>query len=150
MRKYPTPKQFKPKNPEKYVGDVNNIVCRSGIEHRYFKYFDENPSVLKYSSEEVIVPYVNPFDKKVHRYFPDFIVMIQDVQGNKRKYMIEIKPTSDTIPPKPTKNKKSRRLLTEVVTWEVNQAKWKAAKKFCEKHSMQFLVLTEKEIQFRF
>lgn len=148
-KKYPKPKKFIPKNPEKYVGDVNNIICRSGIELRYFKFFDESPAILKYASEEIVVPYINPIDGKQHRYFPDFIIKVKGSDGKIRNYMIEIKPTSDTI--KPVKGRKrDKTFLNEAMTWEVNKAKWKYAEEFCKKHNMKFLVLTEKHIKRKF
>ena len=149
MRRYPKAKKFFPKNPEKYVGDVNNIVCRSGIEYRYFKFFDENSSIVKYSSEEVIIPYVSPIDKKVHRYFPDFMIQVKTKDGKLKNFLIEIKPSSDLIEPKAGK-KTTKRLLSEMVTWETNKAKWESAKKFAKKHNMDFLVMTEKTIALNF
>ena len=43
---------YYPKNPNKYVGDVDNIVYRSSWELRVFKWMDDNPSVLEWASEE--------------------------------------------------------------------------------------------------
>ena len=39
--------KFTPDNPSKYMGDVENIIYRSGWERRAMKYFDVNPGVLK-------------------------------------------------------------------------------------------------------
>jgi trans-aconitate methyltransferase len=70
---------FKPKNPQKYNGDPTNIIYRSSWELKYMMYLDSHENVLSWSSEEVIVPYRSPIDNKVHRYFPDFVVkMNQD------------------------------------------------------------------------
>lgn len=149
MPRFPTPKIFTPKNPMKYIGDVNNIVCRSGIEFRYMKFFDENPSILKYSSEEIIIEYIHPVDRKPHRYFPDFMVQIKTKSGEKKNLLIEIKPSSDLV--KPVKGKKqTKTFLSEAITWEVNQAKWAAAKKWAAKRNMEFKVFTEKEIKLKF
>jgi hypothetical protein len=148
MRRFPKPKPFKPKNPSKYVGDVHKIICRSGIELRYMKYFDETTAVTKWASEKIVIPYVNPLDGQVHRYFPDFMVQIL-TKGQKRNYLIEIKSSGDTV--QPVKGKRaSKTFITEQATWSVNNAKWKAAKAFCAKHNMTFMVLTEKEIKFKF
>lgn len=148
MRKYPEPKLFHPKNPNKYVGDANNIICRSGIEQRYFKYFDESPSILKYSSEEISIKYINPFDKKIHRYFPDFLIQVKTKTGEVKNILIEIKHSSDLMVPKKGK-KKTKTFLTENITYEINQAKWRAAEIFCKKNNMDFWVLTEQHIKLK-
>lgn len=149
MAKYPDPFLFKPKNPHKYVGDPTKIVCRSGIEHRYLKFFDETPSILNYASEEYKIPYLHPVDGKVHRYFPDFVVKVLTKTGETKIWMIEIKTSSDTI--KPSKGKKrTKTFLTEVMTWEVNQAKWRAADAWCKKRNIEFKVMTEQHIKHKF
>ena len=68
---------FKPKNPAKYNGNAENIVFRSSWELRCMKYFDDNPAVIWWSSEEMSVPYYSPVDDRMHRYFPDFIIKVQ-------------------------------------------------------------------------
>ena len=136
--------KFVPQNPQKYVGDVNNIVWRSSWEKQFLRWCDVNPSVLKYSSEEVVIPYIHPMDNKPHRYFPDMMLELQKRDGTVEKVMVEIKPSKECVPPAPTKNKKT---LTEAtITYMINQAKWKAAQAFCQKHGMRFVVLTEKEL----
>jgi hypothetical protein len=46
----------------------------------------------------------------------------------------------------PTQKRKTQRYLTEVATYAVNQAKWKAADLFCKEHGWQFQLITEKEL----
>ena len=41
---------------------------------RFMVYCDNNPNILEWGSEEIIIPYKSPFLKKVHRYFPDFFI----------------------------------------------------------------------------
>lgn len=149
MSKYPEAKKFIPTNPQKYVGDVKNIIARSGLERRYMKYLDTNPSVIAWNSEELIIPYVNSVDRKVHRYFPDFLVKVKTADGEIRKFVVEVKPFSQTIPPKRGK-KKAKTLLNESLTWEQNLSKWKAAEAFCKKHGMIFLKVTEKDIKVKY
>lgn len=38
------------------------------------------------------------------------------------------------------------RFEDEIKTYLVNQAKWKAARQFCEQNNIQFVILTEDEI----
>lgn len=139
----PVPRKglFKPKHPEKYIGDVNNIVFRSGLEKRFMKFFDEHNDIINWGSEEFHIKYFSQVDNKVRRYFPDFIIRVRDRHGNIKVFVIEIKPKVQTVPPK-TK-RQSKRYVQEMMTWQVNQDKWKAAEKFCDEKSMKFMVLHE-------
>lgn len=106
------------------------------------------PSVVGYGSEELIVPYVSPLDGRVHRYFIDFVVLIRQPDGSVRKFAVEIKPYAQTQPPRVSSK---RTVLTESLkkkldTYSVNQAKWEAAKAFCSKNNMSFIVLTERQL----
>ena len=64
--------RFKPKNYKKYKGDSTKIFYRSSWERNFMIYCDKSPAILEWSSEEYVIPYVSPLDKRVHRYFPDF------------------------------------------------------------------------------
>lgn len=140
--------KFKPKNPSKYKGDPTNIIYRSSWEAKFMKYLDEHPDVLLWASEELVVPYRSPVDGKLHRYFPDFLVRKRNAQGITETLMVEIKPASQTI--EPTKKKTiNKQYINEVMTWGVNQAKWKAAKEYCDDRKWRFLVLTEKELNIK-
>ncbi len=140
--------KFKPKNPSKYKGDPTNIIYRSSWEAKFMKYLDEHPDVLLWASEELVVPYRSPVDGKLHRYFPDFLVRKKNAQGIVETLMVEIKPASQTI--EPTKKKTiNKQYINEVMTWGVNQAKWKAAKEYCDDRKWRFLVLTEKELNIK-
>jgi TnsA endonuclease N terminal len=137
--------KFHPKYPQKYKGDPTNIIYRSLWEMRFMRYLDQHPSVLFWASEEVIIPYISPVDKKVHRYFPDFWVRMKAQDGTINNVLIEIKPHQQTkIPVKP--QKLTRKFINEARTYSVNQAKWKAAEDFCRDRNWQFKVLTEKEL----
>ena len=137
--------KFRTKNPSKYKGDVNNIVYRSLWELRFMKWCDSNTSVQEWGSETVIVPYVSPLDKKVHRYFVDFYIKVMDKNGGLQKYLIEIKPERFTKPPT-IPQRKTKAFIDEVFQYGVNEAKWKAAFEFCQDRNMKFMVLTEKDL----
>jgi hypothetical protein len=129
-------------HPEKYVGDVNNIICRSSWEKKFILWADTNPSVLKICSEEIVVPYWSQVDQKMRRYFPDFAIQVKTRTGEVKKYLVEIKPSHQTIPPKGTR--KTKRLLEETATYVVNMDKWKAADEWARKNGFdQFMVITE-------
>ena len=135
---------FTPKNRSKYKGDSENVVYRSSWELRVMKWLDENPSVIWWASEELIIKYKSPIDQKIHRYFPDFIVRLKQKNGAESTVVIEIKPHKQTV--KPVQKRKTNRFLQEAATYAVNQEKWRAADLFCKEHGWQFKVLTEKDI----
>lgn len=130
---------FKPLNPKKYKGNVNQIVYRSSWELKYLSMLDRNDEVLSYSSEEVVIPY--KFNGKIRRYFVDMIYTTK--QGT---FLVEIKPHAQTIAPVITEGKQTKTKLRQVLTWGQNQAKWQAAKKYCELKGWQFIILTEYDL----
>ena len=133
--------KFTPKNPHKYAGDPSNIVFRSSWELKAFKMLDEEPGVLKWASEEFNIPYIG-LDGKPHRYFIDLIMI---TKGG--KYIIEIKPSSQTKKPNKGKGrKKESTFINECITYETNQRKWKAAEKWAAENGMSFLIWTEKDL----
>ena len=46
-----------------------------------------------------------------------------------------------------TQKKVTKKYINEVVTWSVNNAKWKAATEFCKDYNMEFMIITEKELR---
>lgn len=136
---------YRVEHAAKYKGDITQIVYRSTWELRFMKWCDFNPSVLEWGSETVIIPYISPVDKRVHRYFVDFYMKVLDKSGVTKKYLVEIKPEKFTKPPeKPIK--KTKKFIKEVFQYGTNQAKWTAANEFCEDRNMKFIVLTEKDL----
>lgn len=143
--------KYTPVNKEKYMGKTRFAVCRSSWELVLCRYLDSNPSVLQWKSEPFGIPYFDPTqrDKKNHlkkrMYYPDFIAKIKN--NNKLQiWLIEVKPYKETMPPKTTAKKKKKTLLREARTWEINQAKWKAAINYCNRKGWKFKILTEKQI----
>ena len=132
---------YRPTNPKKYVGNTKQIVYRSLLERRFMRYCDLNEDILYWASEELPVRYYNPLDKKYHRYFPDFVVKTV----NNEKYMIEIKPSRQVTKPKPPK-KKTKSYMRESFEYIKNQAKWQAAKSYCDDKGMKFKLITEKDL----
>ena len=136
---------FRPKNPQKYVGDPNNIVYRSSWECRVMDWLDRNRDIISWASEELIVPYISPIDNRVHRYFPDFLVKVRNKEGQLKTLMIEVKPKKQTQPPI-QQRRVTKQYITEVTTWGVNQAKWKAAEEYCLDRGWQFKIMTEEHL----
>jgi hypothetical protein len=137
--------KFTPQNPEKYKGDYKNIIYRSLWELKVMKYFDQNPNILYWASEELIIPYLSPVDQKMHRYFPDFIAQIKNKNGVIQTYILEVKPYKQTKSPE-KKGKNQRKYLNESLTYAINQEKWRAADIFCQKKGWVFKILTENEL----
>jgi len=137
--------RFTPSNPHKYVGDYKNIIYRSSWEARVMNWLDKNPDIISWGSEEIIVPYISPVDNKWHRYFPDFVVKVKTKDGKTKTMMIEVKPKHQTQEPQ-QKKRVTRQYINEVVTWSVNQAKWKYATEYCLDRSWEFKILTEEHL----
>ena len=137
--------RFHPQNPQKYKGDVNNIIYRSSWELRFMQWCDRNENIMEYGSEEFWIPYVSPVDNRVHRYFPDFIIKLKESNEDIKTYVIEVKPKRQTVPPK-QKSRVTKSYLYEIQTYAVNQSKWNAADEWCKDRRLEFKVITEKEL----
>jgi hypothetical protein len=134
--------KFKPTNIAKYNGDHTKVIYRSLWERQVYRWLDTNPDILKWSSEEIIIPYLCKSDGKMHRYFPDINFRTRDGTV----YLIEIKPAKETVPPPPPK-RKTRRFIKEVMTYAKNTSKWEAAVKYAEERGWIFEVWTEHVIK---
>lgn len=133
---------YRPSNPQKYIGDSSNIIYRSLWERKFMYYCDMNENILKWSSEEIWIPYLSPIDSRVHKYFPDFYIKYKDNSGNIQENLIEVKPKRQVEGPKP-KARVTQKQLYEIKEYAKNQAKWKAAKEFCADRKWEFKILTE-------
>ena len=141
--------KYKPRNPRKYKGNPNNIVCRSNWEKKYCQWCDTNENILLWASEEFSIPYVSPLDRRVHQYYPDFLIKVQEGGGAIRDYVIEVKPKRQCIPPK-RKSKVTKSYIYEAKTYEVNKAKWRAAEDWCKDRRLIFKVITEDELGIKY
>lgn len=134
---------FKPNNPKKFIG--KHAIFRSSFERKFFLWADSNPNVLEWGSENIIVPYKSPVDDRWHRYYVDNYVVLKE-GANIVKYLVEIKPYKQTIPPVMSNRKKKSTLIYESTQWAINQAKWEAADKFAKSKGYKFIKITEKEL----
>lgn len=137
--------RFTPKNPGKYVGDYKNIIYRSSWEARVMDWLDRNENIISWASEELVIPYKSPIDGKFHRYFPDFLIKTKTKDGNTKTILIEVKPKYQTKPPQP-QQRITKKYLTEVKNWGVNEAKWKAAIEYCKDRMWEFKIVTEDDL----
>jgi hypothetical protein len=134
--------KYKVKNISKYQGDPLNVVYRSMWERHCFKWCDENPNVVQWSSEEIVVPYYYEIDKKYHRYFVDLKIKMK---GGK-VLLIEIKPDKETKPPK-NPGRQTKRYITEGMTYVKNMNKWKAANTYAKDRGWEFQIWTEHTLE---
>lgn len=137
--------KYTPKNTSKYLGDHTNIWYRSLWERRVMVHLDENPNVIGWSNEEIVIPYLSPIDGRWHRYFPDFFVKVRNKNGLMESMILEVKPKSQSVPPK-IQGKLTKRYITEVRNWGINEAKWKAAEEYCKDRKWKFSVITEEQL----
>jgi len=137
--------KYYPSFPRKYKGDPTNIIYRSLWERKFMVYCDRNAKILEWGSEEIALPYISPHDSRVHRYFPDFYIKVQENTGKVKRYLIEVKPLKQTVKPKKPK-RQTKGYIREAFEYARNQAKWKAAREDCADRMWEFKVITEKEL----
>lgn len=135
--------RFKPSHPEKYIGDPNNIICRSSWERQFCNWCDKRENILRWASEEISIKYY--WNGRVRNYYPDFLIEVKTSDGKIKKQIIEVKPKSQTQPPKPGK-KVTKSFLYEATMYEQNMAKWQAAVEFAKDNGIEFRIVTEDEL----
>jgi len=131
--------KFNLKNPDKYIGN-RTPTYRSGWEFTFMKFCDEHPSVAKWASESIKIPYRNPLSGKQTIYVPDFFIVYSDRKGKQRVELIEVKPKNQTLKEKVGRNRANQ------AHWIVNQAKWEAARAYCKQNGIYFRIVTEDDI----
>lgn len=142
-------KQFKsgiytPINPEKCLDNKQKFVYRSSYEMNFFRFCDLNPKVIKWGAEVTVIPYICKTDGKLHRYYIDNKLILENSKGELKTYLIEIKPYNQTIAPKPSKRKKKQTVLYESFQYLKNQSKWNSASQYCLENGFIWCILTEK------
>ena len=135
--------RYFPSNPKKYRGNPNQIIYRSLWERKVMVYCDKNDAILEWGSEEIIVPYLSPWDGRIHRYFPDFYMKVRQADGSTKKFIVEVKPKAQTKEPVKNPKRKTKKWYKDVEAWGINSAKWKSANQYCEDKGMEFKILTE-------
>jgi len=125
------------KNPQKYVGK-HRPKYRSGWELKFMRILDDHPNIIAWASEAHRIPYRNPATGKNSNYVPDFFIVYEDKNKVRKAEMIEIKPAGQTLAHAKSNMQKAAAI--------VNEAKWQAAKVFCDRQGVGFRVLTENEL----
>jgi hypothetical protein len=140
--------KFKIQHPEKYVGDIDKIIFRSGLEFQFFKFFDSNSSIVSWGSEEFFILYPCQLDNKMHRYFPDIFIIYKTKDDKLQKAICEIKPLAFCSPP-PKPKRMTQGYYDKCNDYIKNQNKWDAAKIFCKNNNLRFIILTEQDLKKR-
>jgi hypothetical protein len=130
--------KYKVKNIDKYAGDHKQVIFRSMWERHVCRWCDDNPHVLRWCSEEVVIPYICETDKRLHRYFVDFLIQFDDG----KTVLVEVKPKAQTLLPK-KQGKNKKRYINEALTYVKNRSKWKAATEHALDQNMVFQIWTE-------
>lgn len=142
--------RYNPIHPKKYKGDHHRITYRSLWERKFMVYCDTSDNIIEWGSEEVIIPYLSPWDGRMHRYFPDFYIKTRQHDGTTKKFIIEVKPKKQCSPPEKNPNRKTKRWMNEIKTWGVNSSKWKYATDWCKNNDMEFKILTEDHLNIKY
>jgi hypothetical protein len=134
--------RYSVQNTSKYSGDSSRVFFRSLWERVTFKWADTNPDVLKWLSEEIVIPYRCKTDGKIHRYFVDLKITM----ANGKTYLIEIKPKCQTVPPIQPK-RQTHKYAMEVMTYAKNLSKWEAANAYAKNQGWEFQIWTEETLK---
>ena len=102
------------------------------------RFCDNHPSVVSWASENVRIPYKNPFTGKDTFYVPDFFVVYQNASGRKAE-LVEIKPKGQAV-------MELARSQQEKAAVALNMVKWHAARAWCKRMGATFRVLTEEDL----
>jgi hypothetical protein len=159
---------YKVQNPKKYVGESALVIFRSSWEHSFCRWCDFSPSILRWSSEPIRIPYYdrvskleeckrnnldpnNPKNWTVKYYNTDFWVEVDKGDGVTQKMFVEIKPSyklKRPIPPSiDAPLKEQRRFNTLAKEYLINEAKYAAMNAWAEKNNAKFYVFTEETLQ---
>jgi hypothetical protein len=159
---------YKVQNREKYVGDPSLVIYRSSWEYTFCRWCDYSPSILRWSSEPLRVPYYdrvskleevkrqgldpnNPKNWVIKYYNTDYWIEVSQGDGSSKKMFVEIKPASKLKKPIPPGEgaslKEIRRFNMLAKEYLINEAKFAALKAWAEKNGSQFWVFTEETLR---
>lgn len=132
-----------------------SVEYRSQLEFEYFHKLERSNNIIKWSSEQIKVPYINPVRTKEegrpikNNYYVDLYVETK----NMGTLLVEIKPQKeinairDNKVPKRTKNKKESTYRYEMKMYMINRSKWMYANKFAKERGWQFICVSEKDLK---
>jgi hypothetical protein len=131
--------KFVPKHPEKYIGN-KTPTYRSSWEWSFMNTCDTHPSIQRWASEAISIPYRDPLTNRQTIYVPDFFIQYVDKTGKMFVELIEVKPSNQATLESVGKSKYNQAQFVK------NQAKWQAAQIWCKRQGIKFRVLSEKDL----
>lgn len=141
--------KYYPTYPQKYIGDIHNIIYRSSWELKFCQYCDLNNNILNWSSECVSIEYWNPVLKKTQNYYPDYYIKVKKQDKTEENWLIEIKPSKQfQLEQKPefkgnVTEKKLKEYNDKLKMWITNRAKFEAATRFAKGIGYSFGTIDE-------
>jgi len=138
MSRYASGK-YKLLNPEKYVGN-KAPTYRSSWEYSFMRTCDTHPSIQKWASEAISIPYRCPIRGKQTVYVPDFFIQYVDKNEKMHVELIEIKPRNQTTLESAGRSKKNQ------IEYARNLSKWQAAQAWCKQQGIKFRILNEQDL----
>ncbi len=148
---------FIPKNSEKVIkkNSQGGLFYRSGLEHKMCIYLDENPNIIKWNSELIKIPYIKnawnntlvEMNQTEHVYYPDFYYELKKNDGSITKIVAEVKPYTETQPPKLNPNYTAKQLKNfeySLKEYAKNLDKWKYCIEWCKNKGIEFHIITDK------
>ena len=126
------------KNIQKYVGK-GRPRYRSGWEHAFMRFLDNNEHVVNWASESISIPYRNPITGKQSMYVPDFLITYRNRKNQLTAELVEIKPKKQSVI-------ESKMNARDGAVVAVNYAKWDAATKWARRNGLTFRVITEEDM----
>lgn len=113
----------------------DKIIYRSSYEKKFIIWLEQNKLVKYWGSECFSIPYSLVIDNKIHNYYPDYFVEL----NNGECWVVEIKPYNQTQKPVNENCWAAKEYIK-------NMCKWKATKEFCDAKGYKFKVFTEHTI----
>ncbi len=156
------------RNKNKYIGDPTLIIYRSAWEYSFCRWCDSSPSILRWSSEPIQIPYYdkvskleeckklglnpnNPTNWIQKKYNTDFWMEIQKPDETIERWFIEIKPKEKLIRPKPVSKdaplKDQKKFNTRAREFILNESKFEAMKVWATRNGAKFYIFTEEQLR---
>lgn len=141
-----------------YSGKARKIEVLSSYEFKAIRMIQQLYQLKRidgWANEESIFQYIYSIDNTPHRYLMDFTLTKGDFT-----IFIEVKPKSQTYPPKKPKEfkgeKSIRNYQNAVASFIKNQDKWKAVGEWCETQNIllgykkyKFVIWTEETLSIK-